>query len=377
MSDAYYARVSSTGALLYATYLGGTGTDVGSGIALGPGGIGLHLRVHQFRPSHRTVTGHGQRVRPGHGRRQRCVRRQVHGGGCPRLLHLPRRQSAARPASTTAPSPSTLPASSTWPPTAAVGTTSSPRQRIRRDAWATRRRKRFFVEARHHRLSAPRRLRYSTYITGTNGQLWAYGVARDRHRPRLHRRANEHVERASSQERPAAHLRRRQPRRVPDQGGHEPDRRQLAALRHLPRRRSVRRSPTTSPSTPSGRAVVAGTTNSTVPQVVAKFPLVQQVASCPTFVRLTPFVTVIAAGWHRRRFLHVLRLELVPSMASPSARPARSGRSEAPTTSPPTRRPPRACRSSIRSRPPTAVASLAPAATRTRSSSGSRRRPTW
>ena len=34
-SDAYYARVGSTGALLYATYLGGTGTDVGSGIALG------------------------------------------------------------------------------------------------------------------------------------------------------------------------------------------------------------------------------------------------------------------------------------------------------------------------------------------------------
>ena len=44
----------------------------------------------------------------------------------------------------------------------------------------------------------------------------------------------------------------------------------------------------------SGRAVVVGYTNSTSPQVVTKFPLVQPVASCPTFVRLTPFVTVIA-----------------------------------------------------------------------------------
>ena len=43
-----------------------------------------------------------------------------------------------------------------------------------------------------------------------------------------------------------------------------------------------------------GRAVVVGYTNSTSPQVVTPFPLVNPVASCPTFVRLTPFVTVIA-----------------------------------------------------------------------------------
>ncbi len=38
-TDAFYARMSSTGQLLYATYLGGTSTDAGSGIALGPGGV--------------------------------------------------------------------------------------------------------------------------------------------------------------------------------------------------------------------------------------------------------------------------------------------------------------------------------------------------
>jgi hypothetical protein len=39
VSDAFYARLSSTGQLLYATYLGGTATDAASGVALGPGGV--------------------------------------------------------------------------------------------------------------------------------------------------------------------------------------------------------------------------------------------------------------------------------------------------------------------------------------------------
>ncbi len=45
-----------------------------------------------------------------------------------------------------------------------------------------------------------------------------------------------------------------------------------------------------------GRAVVVGYTFSTSPQVVSKFPLVNPVTSCPTFVRLTPFVTVLSAA---------------------------------------------------------------------------------
>ncbi len=91
-SDAYYARVSSTGALLYATYLGGTGTDVGSGIALGPGGVtwvfGYTSSDEVTEQSPVTANAYDQQ----HDRGQRRLRGALHGGRRARLFQLPRWQ---------------------------------------------------------------------------------------------------------------------------------------------------------------------------------------------------------------------------------------------------------------------------------------------
>ncbi len=137
-------------------------------------------------------------------------------------------------------------------------------------------------------------LLYSTYITGTNGQLWPYGVA-------VNSAGIAYLVGETSTSIGFPIKNAMQPTYVGGNrdgwlmkvdttqtgtnsllfstylGGDQSDVAHDVAIDHL------------------GRAVVAGTTFSTGTGVVVKFPLVQQVASCPTFVRISPFVTIFKA----------------------------------------------------------------------------------
>ena len=85
----------------------------------------VRLRAHRLGRGHRTVAGHEQRLRPGHGRRQRRVRRPVHARPARSTTSPSSAATAARPPSTTAPSPSMPRDSSTWRRHQPARTTSS------------------------------------------------------------------------------------------------------------------------------------------------------------------------------------------------------------------------------------------------------------
>ena len=290
-SDAYYARVSSTGALLYATYLGGTGTDVGSGIALGPGGVtwisGYTSSDEVTEQSPVTTNAYDQNMTGGS---DAYVARYTADGALDYFSFLGGNGGEASfydgaiavdaaglvyVATDTSSGLGFLPANGFDTSLAVVSTQA------------------FFVVLDASRAGAAQ-LRYSSYISGTNGQTWATGVA-------VTGTGQAYVVGLTSTttgfplknalqatyvggNRDAFVMKIDTTRTGADSlvystylAGDQADYAFDVAADHL------------------GRAVVVGYTFSTSPQVVSKFPLVNPVTSCPTFVRLTPFVTVLSA----------------------------------------------------------------------------------
>ena len=47
--DAFVIKLDSVGGLIFSTYLGGSGDDIGWSIALDPAGGDIHRRQHHFR----------------------------------------------------------------------------------------------------------------------------------------------------------------------------------------------------------------------------------------------------------------------------------------------------------------------------------------
>ncbi len=290
-SDAFYTRISSTGQLLYSTYVGGIATDAGFGVALGPGGVAYVVgytasdAVTEQAPV--TSNAYDQIMDGGS---DAFVARFTAAGVLDYFTYLGGTGGEASfytgaiavdqagyvyVATDSSSSNNYLPANGF---DTTVGNLSAGG---------------FFVTLDTTRIGAAQLL-YSTYITGTNGQLWPYGVA-------VNSAGIAYIVGETSTSIGFPIKNAVQPTYVGGNrdgwlmkidttktgtdsllfstylGGDQSDVAHDVAIDHL------------------GRAVVAGTTFSSGTGVVVKFPLVQQVASCPTFVRISPFVTIFKA----------------------------------------------------------------------------------
>ncbi|AMY12425.1 hypothetical protein LuPra_05700 [Luteitalea pratensis] len=284
--------MSSTGALLYATYLGGLDTDVGSGIALGSGGsayiFGYTSSDAVTEQSPVTANAYDQVMTGGS---DAFVARYTAAGALDYFTFLGGNGGEASfynggidvdaagnvyVATDSSSGAGFLPVNGF---DATLGSSSSSG---------------FFVKLDTTRVGAAQAV-YSTYITGTNGQNFVYGVAA----------TDTGLAYIVGETSTTAGFPIKNAVQPAYQGGNRDaylikvdttltGADSLVFSTYLGGDQSEAAYDVAIDN--AGRAVVAGYTNSASPQVVTKFPLVQPVANCPTFVRLTPFVTVIAAA---------------------------------------------------------------------------------
>ena len=231
--DAYFAKVSSTGALVYATYLGGISTDVASGIALGPGGVAYifgHTSSDALTEQSPVTTNAYDQVMDGGS--DAFVARYTAAGALDYFTFIGGNGSEA-----------------TFYDGAIAVDAAGPRlrrdrhrqfnqlparQRVRHDTLPRRLTTGFFVVLDPSLVGAAQ-LRYSTYISGTNGQTWATGVAVTGTGLAYivgftSTTTNFPVKNALQPT-----VCRWQPRWLGDESGHDADRRRFAALFHVPR----------------------------------------------------------------------------------------------------------------------------------------------
>jgi uncharacterized repeat protein (TIGR01451 family) len=291
--DAFFARISSTGQLLYATYLGGTDADVALSIALGPGDVAyIYGNTSSDAVTEQAPVTSNAYDQVMDGESDAFVARFTAAGALDYFTFIGGSGGEAASyngaiavdsagmvyvASDTTSSNNFLPASNGFDTT--LGSLSNAG---------------FFLKLNTSLVGAAQVV-YASYISGTNGQLWAYGVAatdtgiayivggtststglpinnaiqptyaggnRDAYVIKV-----DTTQTGANSLLYSTYL-----------GGDQADVAWDVAV------------------DPRGRAVVSGSTFSSAPQVVVTFPLVDQVASCPTFVRISPFVTIFNAA---------------------------------------------------------------------------------